>query len=316
MEKSRVRVISRSAEVINGLYDYVSYARWICVITGRVCKNEPHTMRLLNAERVVPCLWPRGDVDITPELGQSYGIEERLVMSEKAQVAAVLSSALGWPNRMHVPQQPLKALPAPQGEGSDYTHLYIRKDMMSGWHIVEEQLDRWLKPNDCRMPQCYITIDTAGIGKTRGLGPFLHCQLLHHSSEELCALTYFSKVEICILYRHKGATPGMVVYYNVQDGISETERMATQCRRGYTIFDEYKKDIFPYSFPPCWGALVMSTPSPDRFEHWINRDHTLPTSINCYSNLEFRAVRAFGRLSELCQEAPPGAETVEWFKRK
>ncbi|CCD13675.1 unnamed protein product [Trypanosoma congolense IL3000] len=149
---------------------------------------------------VVPCLRPREDVDITPELGQFYDIDEKLVRSEKVSVVAVLSSALGWPNRMHIPQQPLQALPAPQGGSSDYAHLYIRKVMMSVWYIIEEELDHWLKPNDCRMPQYHIAIGTAGIGKTRGMGPFLLYQLLHYSLEGLCALTYFSREEVCILH--------------------------------------------------------------------------------------------------------------------
>ncbi|CCD13119.1 unnamed protein product [Trypanosoma congolense IL3000] len=204
VEENRVRVMLRSAEVINGLYGSVYNARWRCVIRGKMYKNQPFGMNLLNAKTEVPCLWSRGDVDMTPELGQSYDIEEVLVRSEKVPVVAVLSSALGWPSRMHASQQPLKALPAPQGESSDYTHLYIRKDMMGVWHVVEEQLDRWLKPNECMMPQYYIAIGTAGIRKTRGLGPFLLYQLLHHSSEELCATAYFSKGEVCILSPTQG----------------------------------------------------------------------------------------------------------------
>ncbi|CCD17395.1 unnamed protein product [Trypanosoma congolense IL3000] len=316
VEENRVRVMPRSAEVINGLYDSVYNARWRCVITGKMYKNEPFGMKLLSAKTEVPFLWSRGDVDMTPELGQSYDIEEMLVRSEKVPVVAVLSSALGWPNRMHTPQQPLQALPAPQGESDDYTHLYIRKEMMRVWYIIEEELDRWLKPDECRMPQYHIAIGTAGIGKTRGLGPFLLYQLLHYSSEELCAIAYFSKGEVCILHRHKGNTPGMAVYYNVQDGVSEIERMANQCRKGYAIFDEHKKEIFPYSFPPCWGALVMSTPSPERFEHWVNRYQALPIYINCHDNLELKVVHALGRFSTLRQEVPLTEEMIEGLKRE
>ncbi|CCD12107.1 unnamed protein product [Trypanosoma congolense IL3000] len=108
----------------------------------------------------------------------------------------------------------------------------------------------------------------------------------------------------------------MVVYYNVQDGVSEIERMATQCRKGYAIFDEYKKEIFPYSFPPCWVALVMSTPSPERFEHWVNRYQAFPIYINCPGNLELKVVHAFGRFSELCQEVPLTEEMIEELKRE
>ncbi|CCD12579.1 hypothetical protein, unlikely [Trypanosoma congolense IL3000] len=95
VEENRVRVMPRRAEVINGLYDYVSNARWICVITGKMYKNQPFGMKLVNAETEVPCLWSRGDVDMTPELGQSYDIEEMLLRSERVPVVAVLSSALG-----------------------------------------------------------------------------------------------------------------------------------------------------------------------------------------------------------------------------
>ncbi|CCD16115.1 unnamed protein product [Trypanosoma congolense IL3000] len=217
---------------------------------------------------------------------------------------------------MHVPQQPLQALPAPQREINDYARLYIREDMMGVWYIIEEEPDHWLKPDDFRMPQYHIAIGTAVIGKMRGLGPFLLYQLLHYSLEGLCALTYFSRGEVCILHRYKGDTPGMAVYYNTPDGLSEIERMANQCRRGYAIFDEHKEYIFPYSFPPCWGVLVMSTPSPERFEHWINRYQALTIYINCHNNVEHKVVHALGRFPALCQEVPLTEEVIEGLKRE
>ncbi|CCD14724.1 hypothetical protein, unlikely [Trypanosoma congolense IL3000] len=91
--------------------------------------------------------------------------------------------------------------------------------------------------------------------------------------------------------------------------------MANQCRGGYAISDERKKEIFPYSIPPCWGALVMSTPSPERFEHWVNRYQALPICINCHNNLEFKVVHALGRSPALCQEVPLTEEAVEGLKR-
>ncbi|CCD17095.1 unnamed protein product [Trypanosoma congolense IL3000] len=172
---------------------------------------------------------------------------------------------------------------------------YIGKEDLRVWHIVKRELGRWLVGNEIVRP--FIVIGTRGIGKSFATGSLLLYQLLHYSSERLEAVAYFVKGKAYIFHREERR---VVCYKRQQAAVHEIEDMIRRGIKGYIIFDIWKECIGIGSFSRAWGIILISYPYVKNFQKFtILRQDTLPIYINCYEDIEFKALLVCERHSQL-----------------
>ncbi|CCD14158.1 unnamed protein product [Trypanosoma congolense IL3000] len=298
-EEAMRHVYAHSVKELDGVYDSVFNARWSYVVRSDEYSKKWLGMSVLRVgEGEQPHLWSKAQADIKPDPDPEEpwegdvvpGVEGKLVM-------AVLSSQKGWPygffQRDDVPEEKVDMLTGYDAVGD----AYVRKENLRVWHIVQENIDAWSSGVGDVHP--FIVIGTPGIGNSFATGSLLLYQLLHYPSEDLNVVAYFVRGKAYLFHREERR----VVHY-AEEEISrcEVEGMARRGVKGYMIYDNSDNgiDISVGSCRSSWGIVLISPPNVKVFHEFTKQlQHTLPIYINCYEDVELKAVLVWERQSQL-----------------
>ncbi|CCD15936.1 unnamed protein product [Trypanosoma congolense IL3000] len=286
-----------SAVELDGAYDAVFNARWSYVVRSDEYDGKWLGMGVVDvAPGEQPQLWSKEQADVEPVVWEPWDGDEVPDVSGNL-VMAVLSSQKGWPygffQRDDVREEKVDRL-----TGYDAAcDAYIRRENVRVWHIVEKNIDEWSSGVGYVHP--FIVIGTPGIGNSFATGSLLLYQLLHHPSEKPKVVAYFVRGEAYLFHREERR----VVRY-AEEGIArcEVEGMARRGVKGYMIYDNSDNgiDISVGSCSSSWGIVLISPPNVKVFHEFTKQlQHTLPIYINCYEDVELKAVLVWERQSQL-----------------
>ncbi|CCD12880.1 unnamed protein product [Trypanosoma congolense IL3000] len=284
---------TQKGTVVDDLYDSMFNARWSYVVRSNEFGRKWHGMGVLSVTTgEQPHLWSEAQTSAPYDPVKSWegdevpGVRGKLVMM-------VLSSPKGWPCR-HFEWDETQAASTVIGYNAE-GDAYIRKEDLRVWHIVKRELDTWLGGNEIVRP--FILIGTRGIGKSFATGSLLLYQLLHYPSDDLKVVAYFVEGRAYIFHREERR---VVCYDEKCLAVHEIEDMIRRGIKGYIIFDIWKECIGIGSFSRAWGMVLISFPYVKNFQKFtILRQDTLPIYINCYEDVEFKALLVCERHSQL-----------------
>ncbi|CCD14604.1 unnamed protein product [Trypanosoma congolense IL3000] len=289
-----------SVKVIDGAYDSVFNARWSYVVMSGGYGGKWLGMGVLRVgEGEQPHLWSEAQADALYDPKEPWegdvvpGVKGKLVM-------AVLSSQKGWPYMLFSADEVQKRRVDSLTGYNAVCDAYIRRENLRVWHIVKENIDKWNSGVEDVHP--FVVIGTPGIGKSFATGSLLLYQLLHHLPERLKVVAYFVSGKAYIFHREERR----VVYYVYEEtAIREIEEMASKGVKGYMIYDVSGKivDVRVGSCSSSWGIILITSPDVRKYHEFTKQLHrTLPIYINCYEDVEFKAVLVWERQSQLAKK--------------
>ncbi|AAZ12267.1 retrotransposon hot spot (RHS) protein, putative [Trypanosoma brucei brucei TREU927] len=268
------------------LYESLYYAKWSYVMSGY--NQEPLGMKVFFGRP--QHIWTEEEVDITPEHCEvDAELEERPTGLE----IFVLTSMMGWPSDRF--QGGLISLY--QRIGILDNNVYIRREMMRVWYIIQQKLNAWWVQKTER-PPTHIVIGISGIGKSCGVGSFLLHSLLHFHEGMLDVVVYFTDAKAYLIYNKKGNEEGRVVLYKRKDVTNVIEEMRLK-KRGHIIFDiNSPKETLPYEIPRnVWGVTVLAPPDGVRYKYWMKNLEQTRIILNCDDVRDIKAFVAWKKLS-------------------
>ncbi|CCD12145.1 unnamed protein product [Trypanosoma congolense IL3000] len=289
--------IASSGKEIDCVYDSVFNARWSYVVRSDEHKEKWLGMGVLRMEEgEQPRLWSEAQADVPYDPEGPWEGDEVPGVSGKL-VMAVLSSQRGWPYMLFDADEVRKEKVNTLTGYNAACDAYIRKEDVRVWHIVKKGLDMWMESG--RVAHPFFLIGTSGIGKSFATGSLLLYQLLHYPSDDLKVVAYFVRGRAYIFHREERS----VVYYAEQClAVDEIEDLIRRGIKGYIIFDIRKECIGIGSCSSAWGIVLISSPEVDNFQKFTAlRRGTLPIYINCYEDVDFKAVLVWERQSQVAK---------------
>ncbi|CCD16804.1 unnamed protein product [Trypanosoma congolense IL3000] len=285
----RRNVDALGGELVEGAYDSVFYAAWGYVARNDQCSKKWLWMgmfSLMPGEQ--PRLWSKAQADAPYDPEEPWEGDEVPGVCGKL-VLAVLFSRRGWPHMLFDAEKAHRERVDSLTGHNNACDAYIRKENVRVWHIVREALDECFEGEGVVHP--FLVIGTSGSGKSSAMGPFLLNRLLHYQSERLEAVVYFVKGEAYLFHREEKR----VVHYRSQDcAVSRIKYMINSGVEGYIIFDIGEGSRGMEGLPRAWGIVLIASPDMKDFHEFKARQPcTLPIYINCYEDVEFKAVLAW-----------------------
>nr|CAD21755.1 retrotransposon hot spot protein, RHS3 [Trypanosoma brucei] len=269
---------------LKGLYESIYNAKWSYVMSGY--DEEPLGMKVFNGKP--QRIWTEEEVDITPEPANvDAEIEER----PNGLEIFVLTSEKGWPyNRF--------ALDYTTGRKAVFQHVYIRREIMRVWYIIQKDLKTWWVEKTAHRPPIHIVIGTPGIGKSCGLGSFLLHSLLHFHEGMLDVVAYFTDTIAYLIYNRKGDERGRVVQYEyLRAAVNAINKMKYK-NRGHIIMDiRYAMQQLYIQLPSdVWGVTIFTSPNSVRFDEWTKNTGGRQIIINCDDVRDIEAFMVWEKL--------------------
>ncbi|CCD12567.1 unnamed protein product [Trypanosoma congolense IL3000] len=143
----------------------------------------------------------------------------------------------------------------------------------------------------------FFVIGTPGIGNSRGTGSSLLYQPLHYHSEWLRVVAYFVEDEAHIFYRGERR---VVRYEEQRAAVSKIKGVVKRDIEGFIIFDIGEGCRGVEGLLCSWGIALIASPDMKDFHEFKARQPcTLPIYINCYEDVEFKAVLVWETQSQL-----------------
>ncbi|RHW71607.1 retrotransposon hot spot (RHS) protein [Trypanosoma brucei equiperdum] len=266
------------------LYESLYYAKWSYVMSGY--NQEPLGMKVFFGRP--QHIWTEEEVDITPKHCEvDAELEERPTGLE----IFVLTSKMGWPSATF-------QLGINDESGIMDNNVYIRREMMRVWYIIQRKLNAWWVQKTESTPPTHIIIGISGIGKSCGVGSFLLHSLLHFHEGMLDVVVYFTDAKAYLIYNKKGNEEGRVVLYKRKDVTNVIEEMRLK-KRGHIIFDTDGPDETPpYETQYLgWGITTLNTPDTYYYEDWEKDYFSWNVILNCDDVRDIKAFVAWKKLS-------------------
>ncbi|CCD13858.1 unnamed protein product, partial [Trypanosoma congolense IL3000] len=236
---------------IDGAYDAVFNARWSYVVMSDEYSGKWLGMGVLDvAPGEQPHLWSEAQADVPYDPEEPWEGDEVPGVSGKL-VMATLKSHKGWPYTLFNANasEIVSANVLRKYKGVHNAHLHIRRENLRVWHIVEKNIDEWLRDRGYVHP--FIVIGTPGIGKSFATGSLLLYQLLHYPSDDLKVVAYFVRGKAYIFHREERR----VVYYEEQRvALRNVNDMIRRGIESYIIFD-IRENGSLFGKRPYLGAL-------------------------------------------------------------
>ncbi|CBH12233.1 retrotransposon hot spot (RHS) protein, putative [Trypanosoma brucei gambiense DAL972] len=266
------------------LYESLYYAKWSYVMSGY--NQEPLGMKVFFGRP--QHIWTEEEVDITPEHCEvDAELEERPTGLE----IFVLTSMMGWPSATF-------QLGINDESGIMDNNVYIRREMMRVWYIIQQKLNEWWVEKTESTPPTHIVIGIPGTGKSCGVGSFLLHSLLHFHEGMLDVVVYFTDAKAYLIYNKKGNEEGRVVLYKRKDVTNVIKEMRLK-KRGHIIFDTDGPDETPpYETQYLgWGITTLNTPDTYYYKHWGKDYFSWNVILNCDDVRDIKAFVAWKKLS-------------------
>ncbi|CBH12255.1 retrotransposon hot spot (RHS) protein, putative [Trypanosoma brucei gambiense DAL972] len=266
------------------LYESLYYAKWSYVMSGY--NQEPLGMKVFFGRP--QHIWTEEEVDITPEHCE---VDEELEERPTGLEIFVLTSKMGWPSATF-------QLGINDESGIMDNNVYIRREMMRVWYIIQRKLNAWWVQKTESTPPTHIVIGISGIGKSCGVGSFLLHSLLHFHEGMLDVVVYFTDAKAYLIYNKKGNEEGRVVLYKRKDVTNVIKEMRLK-KRGHIIFDTDGPDETPpYETQYLgWGITTLNTPDTYYYEDWEKDYLSWNVILNCDYVRDIKAFVAWKKLS-------------------
>ncbi|AAQ15529.1 retrotransposon hot spot (RHS) protein, putative [Trypanosoma brucei brucei TREU927] len=284
--EKRAVLAAGGAVELKGLYDSIYNAKWSYVMSGY--RREPLGMKVFDGRP--QSIWTEAEVDITPDpTNVDAEIEERPDGLE----IFVLTSEEGWPyNRF-------KTSDTERCE-EIYKHVYIRREIMRVWYIIQRGLQTWWVERTARITPRHIVIGTPGIGKSYGVGSFLLYSLLHFHDGMFNVIAYFVGKIAYLIYNKKPGEEGRVERYKVpEDAVDAIAALVFEKKRGHIIVDIGNELLIPPGELRHldWGITVLTSPDTAHYEEWEKDTGSRHIIINCDDVRDMKAFVAWKNLS-------------------
>ncbi|KAH8610723.1 putative retrotransposon hot spot protein 4 (RHS4) [Trypanosoma vivax] len=281
IERERVRnAVNAAAEVIPGAFESVFEAKWSHVLSGEA--GMPLGMRVVDG--LPENVWSYADVNHSP---LPLEVDREVPRSGNLEIM-VLSSEDGWPYTQFRNETRSVDSNAEVGRGGVFNaqrseDVYIRREVVRMWYIVEEQTRAWYIERKLVKPKSFVVVGTPGIGKSFACGSFLLYQLLHYKNKLLDVVAYFIRDSAYVIHNARPGVPGSVVLYSDQGAaVSKIKKMAS-CKRGFIIVDISKKGEDPSRELPTkfWPAVVLTSPDVNHYDSWVKDRGGIMVIVNC-----------------------------------
>ncbi|KAH8609282.1 putative retrotransposon hot spot protein 4 (RHS4) [Trypanosoma vivax] len=124
----------------------------------------------------------------------------------------VVSSEDGWPYTQFRNETRSVNNNAEVGRGGVFNaqrseDVYIRREVVRMWYIVEEQTRAWYIERKLVKPRTCVVVGTPGIGKSFACGSFLLYQLLHYEGGLLDVVAYFVRDSAYVIHNARPGVP-------------------------------------------------------------------------------------------------------------
>nr|CAD21869.1 H25N7.12 [Trypanosoma brucei] len=288
----RAAQTAASAVEIKGVYDSIYNAKWSYVMSGY--RREPLGMRVFDGKP--QRIWTEAEVDINPD---PANLDARVPERPYGLEIFVLTSEEGWPYDRF-------ALGHTEMCGENFKHVYIRREIMRVWYIIQRRLQgRWVEKAE--ITPRHIVIGTPGIGKSYGVGSFLLHSLLHFNDGMLDVVAYFTDGIAYLIYNKKPGEEGRVERYKFpEDAVDAIAALVSKKKKGHIIVDICRNAQTPPDGLPvyAWGVTLLTSPDEAHFHHWAKDKRSRRVIINCDDVRDMKAFVAWKKLCVLSEEAP------------
>ncbi|CBH17319.1 retrotransposon hot spot (RHS) protein, putative [Trypanosoma brucei gambiense DAL972] len=289
----RAAQTAASAVEIKGVYDSIYDAKWSYVMSGY--RREPLGMKVFDGKP--QRIWTEAEVDINPE---PANVDARVPERPYGLEIFVLTSEKGWPyDRFASRDVNIRK--------NNFKHVYIRREIMRVWYIIQRGLQTWWVEKTARRTPIHIVIGTPGIGKSYGVGSFLLHSLLHFNDGMLDVVAYFVGKIAYLIYNKKPGEEGRVERYKVpEDAVDAIAALVSKKKKGHIIVD-IGNDLLK---PPgelrhlSWGVTVLTSPDTAHYEEWAKDTGGRRIIINCDDVRDMKAFVAWKKLCVLSEEVP------------
>ncbi|KAH8609287.1 putative retrotransposon hot spot protein 4 (RHS4) [Trypanosoma vivax] len=281
IERKRVRnAVNAAAEVIPGAFESVFEAKWSHVLSGEA--GMPLGMRVVGG--LPENFWSYADVNHSP---LPLEVDREVPRSGNLEIM-VLSSEDGWPYTQFRNETRSVDNNAEVGRGGVFNaqrseDVYIRREVVRMWYIVEEQTRAWYIERKLVKPKSFVVVGTPGIGKSFACGSFLLYQLLHYKNKLLDVVAYFIRDSAYVIHNARPGVPGRVVKYSDQRAAVLKINWMAYRKRGFVIVDISKKGQVPPEELPTkfWPAVVLTSPDVNHYDSWVKDRGGIMVIVNC-----------------------------------
>ncbi|CCD20532.1 retrotransposon hot spot (RHS) protein, putative, partial [Trypanosoma vivax Y486] len=265
-------------------YTSVHRASWGYVESGHT--DEPLGLKIF--EGYPASVWTAEEVCVTPLLRE---IDNELPRPTGLEIL-VLSSKLGWPGTR------FRHDASESGAG---THVYVNREMMRVWYLVEQGLDRWFEQKDGTANPWIVTC-TPGSGRTHGLSSFLLRQLLNYRDGELVVVAFLTRTIAYLMYTEEYRYAGYVVsLFDQKEALLRIKETVSAQRRGYIVVDLCDEMSSLYRRLPVahCGTLLLTGPEEKYYEEWSEYMNYGTAVMNCSDARDIKAFFAWETLRSL-----------------
>ncbi|CCD21573.1 retrotransposon hot spot (RHS) protein, putative, partial [Trypanosoma vivax Y486] len=281
IERERVRnAVNAAAEVIPGAFESVFEAKWSHVLSGEA--GMPLGMRVVGG--LPENFWSYADVNHSP---LPLEVDREVPRSGNLEIM-VLSSEDGWPYTQFRNETRSVDNNAEVGRGGVFNaqrseDVYIRREVVRVWYIVEEQTRAWYIERKLVKPKSFVVVGTPGIGKSFACGSFLLYQLLHYKNKLLDVVAYFIRDSAYVIHNARPGVPGRVVKYSDQRAAVLKINWMAYRKRGFVIVDISEKGEVPSRELPTkfWPAVVLTSPDVNHYDSWVKDRGGIMVIVNC-----------------------------------
>ncbi|KAH8618779.1 putative retrotransposon hot spot protein 4 (RHS4) [Trypanosoma vivax] len=286
IQKLRTQTSTKSEE-IPGAFESVFEAKWSHVLSGEA--GMPLGMRVIGGRP--RSVWSYADVNHSP---LPLEVDREVPRNGNLEIM-VLSSEDGWPYTQFRNETRSVDNNAEVGRGGVFNaqrseDVYIRREVVRVWYIVEEQTRAWYVEGTLTHPKSFVVVGTPGIGKSFACGSFLLYQLLHYDGGLLHydgglldVVAYFIRDSAYVIHNARPGVPGRVVKYSDQRAaVLEINEMAS-CKKGFVIVDISEKGEAPSRELPTkfWPAVVLTSPDVNHYDSWVKDRGGIMVIVNC-----------------------------------
>ncbi|CCD20245.1 putative retrotransposon hot spot protein 4 (RHS4) [Trypanosoma vivax] len=307
--EARKRVVmseSEAAVFVPGAFESVLNARWSHVLSGEA--GMPLGMRVVDG--LPENVWSYDEVNYSPSPRE---VDRQAPRNGKLEIM-VLSSEDGWPYTRFRSERRSVNNNAEVGRGGVFNaqrskDVYIRREVVRVWYIVEEQTRAWYIDGTLTHPKSFVVVGTPGIGKSFACGSFLLYKLLHYDGGLLDVVAYFIRDGTYVIHNARPGVPGRVVKYSDQiTAVSKINEMAS-CKRGFVIVDISEKGEAPSRELPtdCWPTVVLTSPDVNHYDSWMKDRNDKLIYVNCDDKRDLEAFVAWRVLRGLPQKTENNA---------
>ncbi|AAZ10619.1 retrotransposon hot spot (RHS) protein, putative [Trypanosoma brucei brucei TREU927] len=274
-----------SVKSCRDVYDSFYNAKWSYVMSGY--DAEPLGMKVFDGRP--QRIWTEAELNITPKTAD---FDARVKEGSNGLEIFVLTSEKGWPYNRFV-------LGYTERCKTICKHVYIRREIMRVWYIIQRGLKAWWMEATAEGPPIHIIIGTSGIGKTCGLGSFLFYSLLHFNEGMLDVVAYFLEDAAFLIYNREGEGRGTVdEYKRWESAVAAINKMKSESK-GHIVMDtRYAMEELYTQLPSdVWSVTFLTFPKSAHFDEWSANKGGHHIIINCDDVRDMKAFMAWKKLS-------------------